>query len=373
MESVRGNWVRLSDQRFGRATIVITVRPHEGCTSVAILPYALPHRQMYYLSSPPPLPPHQPGSHASSPSPAERRSALPATIASTLQHPHPPKGTLNERTHHPGHGLSQDLRPVRRGGRYELRGDPGRDLRPARAQRRGQDHDAGMPGGAAPAGRGQSCVARASIRAASRRLRGTIGVQLQTSGLPETSASPRRCASSAPTTASSARTTFLGRLGLAEKLTRPSIATLSTGHQRRLALALAVAHKPPGRLPRRADRGLDVASRSELHTLIARAAGGGHDHPARHPRHGRGREAGRPRRHPAAGKIVATGTPLEVTAAGPASPRYRCTRRGSASPRPAPVCRGSPGGLIEEYAIYYSRPRSHGGRDARPSKRSVTR
>ena len=107
-----------------------------------------------------------------------------------------------------------------------------------------------------------------------RRLRNLIGVQLQSSGLPE-SITPDEamrffCAyhSVAP------RYDLLERLGLVEKR-KAQFHELSTGQQRRLALALAVAHEPPVLFLDEPTAGLDVASRVELHDMMRelRAAG----------------------------------------------------------------------------------------------------
>ena len=100
-----------------------------------------------------------------------------------------------------------------------------------------------------------------------RKLRNLIGVQLQSAGLPE-SITPNEamkffCAyhSVAP------RFDLLERLGLSEKR-KAQFLELSTGQQRRLALALAVAHNPPVLFLDEPTAGLDVASRVELHDLM---------------------------------------------------------------------------------------------------------
>lgn len=78
-----------------------------------------------------------------------------------------------------------------------------------------------------------------------KRLSKVIGVQLQTSGLPAAmkvgEAMDFFCAyHDVPP-----RHDLLERLGLAEQR-QANYSTLSTGQQRRLALALAIAHRPPG-------------------------------------------------------------------------------------------------------------------------------
>jgi ABC-2 type transport system ATP-binding protein len=101
----------------------------------------------------------------------------------------------------------------------------------------------------------------------SRKLRNLIGVQLQSAGLPE-SITPDEAMSlfcayhNAPP-----RFDLLERLGLAEKL-NAQFYELSTGQQRRLALALAVAHNPQVLFLDEPTAGLDVATRVELHGMM---------------------------------------------------------------------------------------------------------
>ena len=101
----------------------------------------------------------------------------------------------------------------------------------------------------------------------SRKLRNLIGVQLQTSSLPDSinldEAMKFFCAyhSVAP------RYDLLDRFGLKEKR-RTQYYQLSAGQQRRLGLALAVAHNPSVLFLDEPTAGLDVASRIELHNLM---------------------------------------------------------------------------------------------------------
>ena len=99
------------------------------------------------------------------------------------------------------------------------------------------------------------------------KLRNLIGVQLQTAGLP-TSITPAEamkffCAYHGV----ASRMDLLARLGLNEKL-NTQFYDLSTGQQRRLALALAVAHDPKVLFLDEPTAGLDVSTRVELHNLM---------------------------------------------------------------------------------------------------------
>jgi ABC-2 type transport system ATP-binding protein len=148
-----------------------------------------------------------------------------------------------------------------------------------------------------------------------RKLRNLIGVQLQSSGLPETitpdEAMKFFCAyhSVAP------RFDLLERLGLSGKR-KAQFHELSTGQQRRLGLALAVAHNPPVLFLDEPTAGLDVASRVELHGLMReRQATGTTIILATHDM----AEAEEMSDRVAIllkGKLVTTGTPLEITATG---------------------------------------------------------
>jgi ABC-2 type transport system ATP-binding protein len=149
----------------------------------------------------------------------------------------------------------------------------------------------------------------------SRRLRNVIGVQLQTSGLPADmrvdEAMRFFCAYHGVTP----RYDLLDRLGLAEKRAN-RYEELSVGQQRRLALALAVAHGPQVLFLDEPTAGLDVGSRTELHDLMQELKAEGttivlatHDMA----------EAEKMADRVAillSGKVVAEGTPTELTAAG---------------------------------------------------------
>ncbi|MFC2078793.1 ABC transporter ATP-binding protein [Candidatus Bipolaricaulota bacterium] len=100
-----------------------------------------------------------------------------------------------------------------------------------------------------------------------RKLRNVIGVQLQTAGLPENITPDEAMNLFCAYHGVSPRFDLLERLGLAEKR-KAQFHTLSTGQQRRLALALAVAHNPRVLFLDEPTAGLDVAARVDLHNLM---------------------------------------------------------------------------------------------------------
>ena len=107
-----------------------------------------------------------------------------------------------------------------------------------------------------------------------RKLRGLIGVQLQTAGLPETITPTEAMRIFCAYHRVAPRYDLLHRLGLTDKADTQYL-ELSSGQQRRLELALAIAHDPQVLFLDEPTAGLDVPSRAELHRLIRelRAAG----------------------------------------------------------------------------------------------------
>jgi ABC-2 type transport system ATP-binding protein len=99
-----------------------------------------------------------------------------------------------------------------------------------------------------------------------RRLRAIIGVQLQTSALPPAMTVEEALLFFSSYHGVAARHDLIDRLGLAGKK-REQYEKLSVGQQRRLALALAVAHDPAVVFLDEPTAGLDVQSRSDLHAL----------------------------------------------------------------------------------------------------------
>jgi len=186
------------------------------------------------------------------------------------------------------------------------------------------------------------------------RFRNLIGVQLQSSGLPATMQVGEAMHLFCAYHGVSSRLDLIGRLGLAGK-ERNQFRQLSTGQQRRLALALAIAHRPPLVLFDEPTAGLDVESRNELHLLMQELRESGtaiilatHDMS----------EAEKLADRIAillGGRIVATGTPREITAAGSGLTKISVRSERSILSRNGvrfPAVERS--GEHDEYAIYFS-------------------
>ena len=148
-----------------------------------------------------------------------------------------------------------------------------------------------------------------------RKLRNVIGVQLQSSGLPETITPNEAMKFFCAYHDVPPRYELLERLGLGEKR-NAQFHQLSTGQQRRLGLALAVAHDPQVLFLDEPTAGLDVASRVDLHALMRERQAQGttiilatHDMAEAEEMSNRVAILLR-------GKIVTVGSPLELTATG---------------------------------------------------------
>jgi ABC-2 type transport system ATP-binding protein len=148
-----------------------------------------------------------------------------------------------------------------------------------------------------------------------RKLRDLIGVQLQTSALPDSIRTDEAMRLFCAYHNVAPRYDLLERLGLTEKM-RAQYHQLSAGQKRRLALALAVAHEPPIIMLDEPTAGLDVASRVDLHTLMRELQAAGttiilstHDMAEAEEMADRVSILLR-------GKLAATGTPRELTATG---------------------------------------------------------
>jgi ABC-2 type transport system ATP-binding protein len=186
------------------------------------------------------------------------------------------------------------------------------------------------------------------------KLRNLIGVQLQTSGLPADMRVDEAMRFFCAYHGVAPRYDLLERLGIHDK-TRSRYRELSTGQQRRLALALAVAHAPPVLFLDEPTAGLDVASRVELHALMQelRESGAGiilatHDMAEAEKMTDRVAILLR-------GRIVTTGTPRQLTAAGEGFTKVSVRSENSALSRNTatfPVAEKQ--SFTEDYAIYYS-------------------
>ena len=187
-----------------------------------------------------------------------------------------------------------------------------------------------------------------------RKLRNLIGVQLQSSGLPE-SITPDEamkffCAyhSVAP------RFDLLERLGLNEKR-KAQFHELSTGQQRRLGLVLAVAHNPPVLFLDEPTAGLDVASRVELHGLMRELQGTGTTIVLATHDMAEAEELSDQVAILLKGQLVTIGTPLEITATGAGLTKVSVRTRDSSLSDPDLSFPAVSQQLSKEaYNIYYS-------------------
>ncbi len=187
-----------------------------------------------------------------------------------------------------------------------------------------------------------------------RKLRNLVGVQLQSSGLPATMTVREAMRFFCAYHGVSPRYDLIERLGLGEKADE-QYQTLSTGQQRRLALALAMAHRPPVIFLDEPTAGLDVGSRAELHALMRELQAEGttlimatHDMAEAEKMTDRVAILLR-------GKIVATGSPTELTATGEGTTKVSVRSEGSLlfeNVRAFPAV--SQRVANEEYVIYYT-------------------
>lgn len=121
--------------------------------------------------------------------------------------------------------------------------------------------------GLRPPSAGELRVAGVDPTAEPHKLRDLIGVQLQSAGLPASITADEAMKLFCAYHRLPPRFDLLERLGLAGKR-KVEFQELSTGLQRRLALALALAHEPPVLFLDEPTAGLDVASRVELHNIM---------------------------------------------------------------------------------------------------------
>ena len=186
-----------------------------------------------------------------------------------------------------------------------------------------------------------------------RRLQSLIGVQLQSSGLPATIKVREAMQFFSAYHRVEPRMDLLERFNLMEKK-EGEFHTLSTGQQRRLALALAVAHEPAVLFLDEPTAGGEVASRTELHRLMEELKAAGttiilstHDMAEAEELSARVAIL-------LQGRITAVGSPRELTATGSGLTKISVrTARDSAAGKSFP-------GVVkevqrEEYRIFYTR------------------
>lgn len=188
----------------------------------------------------------------------------------------------------------------------------------------------------------------------SRKLRNIIGVQLQTSGLPDNIRVDEVVRFFSAYHGVKPNYDLLDRLGLTEKR-NAQYHELSTGQKRRLALVLAIIHNPPILFLDEPTAGLDVASRVELHNIMRELKSKGttiilatHDMAEAEEMTDRVAILLR-------GNIAATGTPLELTASSAGLTKISVRTKGSSLSETNIVFPAVKQNLIKnEYAIYYS-------------------
>lgn len=186
------------------------------------------------------------------------------------------------------------------------------------------------------------------------KLNKLIGVQLQTSGLPADMTVDEAMKFFSAYHGVAPRYDLLDRLGLQEKR-HTKYSQLSTGQQRRLALSLAVAHDPPVIILDEPTAGLDVATRSELHTLMKELKEQGrtiilatHDMAEAEKLADRVSILLR-------GVIVATGSPIELTATGSGFTKVSVrTEQSLLEKNGANFPAVAKKSVLEDYTIYFS-------------------
>jgi ABC-2 type transport system ATP-binding protein len=187
-----------------------------------------------------------------------------------------------------------------------------------------------------------------------RKLRNVIGVQLQTSGLPESITVEEAMKFFSAYHGVTPRYDLLDRLGLGEKK-GAQYHQLSTGQQRRLALALAIAHEPKVLFLDEPTAGLDVATRVELHNIMREQQAQGttiilatHDM-------AEAEEMADRIGILLNGKMVATGTPMEITATGAGLTKISVrTQKASLSGADVSFPDVQQGFSKDDYEIYFS-------------------
>ena len=192
-----------------------------------------------------------------------------------------------------------------------------------------------------------------------RRLSRLMGVQLQAQGLPASMTAREALAFFARYRGSVPNYGTAERLGLSEKL-GTAVAELSTGQQRKLALAIAISQGPELLVLDEPTAGLDVETREELHVLLAELKKGGatillatHDMAEAEKLADRALVM-------VEGKIAAQGSPRELTAGGSGRTRIVVSTESSSLIRSRPdVAEAERMPDEEGYAVFLS---SHPGK-----------
>lgn len=187
-----------------------------------------------------------------------------------------------------------------------------------------------------------------------RKLRNVIGVQLQSAGMPESITPDEAMRFFCAYHAVEPRYDLLERLGLNQKR-KTQFYELSAGQQRRLALALAVAHDPQVLFLDEPTAGLDVASRVELHDMMRELQTQGttimlatHDMAEAEEMSDRVGIL-------LNGQLVTTGTPMEITATGAELTKVSvCTSNNTLIDSTNQIPAVSQHTIKENYAIYFS-------------------
>ena len=201
---------------------------------------------------------------------------------------------------------------------------------------------------------GTLAVAGVNPTKEAHKLRRVIGVQLQAAGMPEAMTPNEAMAFFCAYHGVAPRYDLLDRFGLMAKR-QTQFHELSTGQQRRLSLALAIAHEPQVLFLDEPTAGLDVASRTELHSVMRELKASGttivlatHDMA----------EAEQLSDRVAIllnGRIAASGTPMEITATGAGLTKVSVHTKANKllhSQQPFPAVTQSL--FKEKYAIYFS-------------------
>ena len=187
-----------------------------------------------------------------------------------------------------------------------------------------------------------------------RQLRDVIGVQLQSSGLPPNIRVDEAMKIFCAYHRTAPRDDLLERLDLAGKRSA-QYQELSAGLQRRLALALAVAHNPRVLFLDEPTAGLDVASRAALHDLMRQLKAEGatillatHDM-------AEAEEMSDDIAILLGGRIAATGSPLEITASGAGLTKVTVRTEGACLAQPDAVFPAVDQRVDKgDYLVYYS-------------------